>query len=201
MHARRTVWLIILLLALLPLGLAACAGGSGSSGFEPVSEDAAITQALTTQACVRSDALTVCPADVAGPPKAPGSIETGVDQSRPVSCTLETATNCNLIVPFMPEGFGPDAVFRVAVRNVDPNGKWRISAAPIPNGTPGAPDFDGAVGVDRPPDTQSTAGHVQLAILVFLHTPPTSFQPVDTLSETGAEFVYVTTQLTLQFNL
>ena len=51
-------WLVLLCLT----ALFACAGGSGSSGFDVV-ENAAIDQALDEQHCVDSGGLVICPAD------------------------------------------------------------------------------------------------------------------------------------------
>jgi len=51
-----------LLLWLLSATLAACAGGSGSSGFDIRSENSAIEQALAEQRCVQRESLSICPA-------------------------------------------------------------------------------------------------------------------------------------------
>jgi hypothetical protein len=63
MSVRRYVGFLTLLL--MTVALAACAGGSGSSGFDtfPRSEDAAIQQALAERRCVPRGKLTICPAD------------------------------------------------------------------------------------------------------------------------------------------
>ena len=65
MQVRRYNWLVALSLGML---LCACAGGSGSSGFDsfPSSENAAIDQALSEQACVAFRGLSICPADTTG---------------------------------------------------------------------------------------------------------------------------------------
>jgi hypothetical protein len=55
----RWVWLVALWCA---LAAAACAGGSGSSGFDPLlRENRAIEEALETMGCEMSDGLTICP--------------------------------------------------------------------------------------------------------------------------------------------
>jgi hypothetical protein len=65
MQVRRYNWLVALFLA---MGFCACAGGSGSSGFDnfPSSENAAIDQALSEQECVLFHGLSICPADTTG---------------------------------------------------------------------------------------------------------------------------------------
>ncbi len=73
MQARQYLSTFIVLLA---AALAACSGGSGSSGFDafPSTENAAITQALAEQRCVKHGTLTICPADETGaPPTIPGT--------------------------------------------------------------------------------------------------------------------------------
>jgi hypothetical protein len=73
MQVRRDLRLVFMLLALV---LHACAGGSGSSGFDVTSENAAIHQALTEpQHCVEHDGLTICPAGVS-PTGGPGTVPT-----------------------------------------------------------------------------------------------------------------------------
>jgi len=248
MHARR-----YLLLTLMVLGavLTACAGGSGSSGFDAFPESAAITQALDEQHCVERKGLMICPADETGrvapststptptatatpvttekpgrtatptstPPVTPtptpslptapppaGSptptgtphIDAGVDTTSPIPCAaLDTSSVCSLLVPFAPQGFGPDAVFRVAVRSLEPNARWMIGAEPIPVGTASAPNFDATVAVQTSVHTPSAGVAVQIAILVF-HPGAMIPAEVDELAESGADFAFVTTTLTVQ---
>jgi hypothetical protein len=65
MQVRRYVWLVALFLGMV---LSACAGGSGSSGFDnfPSSENAAIDLAVSEQECVAFHGLSICPADTTG---------------------------------------------------------------------------------------------------------------------------------------
>jgi len=70
MDMRRYLWLTCLLLI---FGLGACEGGSGSSGFDVRSEDAAIQQALVGQHCVQHESLTICPAAETGATPSPTS--------------------------------------------------------------------------------------------------------------------------------
>jgi hypothetical protein len=65
----RWVWFVALCCA---LAVAACAGGSGSSGFDPLlKENQAIDQALDTQGCEVSDGLTICASGAESPAPTP----------------------------------------------------------------------------------------------------------------------------------
>jgi len=196
MQRQRNRWLSVVGLALV---LHACAGGSGSSGFDVSSaETAAIREVLTTGRCVPvSDTeLTVCPADVASPQGAPGSVMAGVDPASAVPCVLSAADSCAFTFPFMADGFPPEAVYRVATRSIDPLGAWRVSAAPTANPAPGsAPDFDVPVLIERPSDAPTGSSSVQLAVLVYLAAPSSIPSTVNTLVESGADFAYVVTPI------
>lgn len=204
MHARRTVWLMAML-----LGVAACAGGgaggSGSSGFDSApNESAAITLALKEQRCVDSPMLIICPTNVppptnVHPPQQPGQVDVNVDQSRAVACVQPTAdAACTFTLPFSSAGFPDGTTFRVAVRNVEPPGPWVLSAPPQPTGAPGTPGFEVPVVVGAANGAPTVVPHVQLAVLVFAEPPPTLPASVDALGNTGADFAYVTAELTLQ---
>jgi len=195
MHARHTLWLIC-----TALWLTACAGGSGSSGFDitPQSEDAAIAQAVSEQHCVTHETLTICPADAATLPTGAAHVETGLNDQLPVACaTAADRSGCTFTLPFMPIGFPANATFRVATRLLEPAGSWVIGAVPGANGTPSAPDFEAPVDVQISSSTPS-AEPIQLAVLAFL-TPPASLPAtVDTLAATHADFAFVTPELQLQ---
>lgn len=89
MQVRRELRVILMLLV---LSLQACAGGSGSSGFDVASENAAIRQALSEQRCVVRDGLTICPA---GPTAEPGIPPTAT----PTSTASPTADLTPLATP------------------------------------------------------------------------------------------------------
>lgn len=203
MDARRTIWSMILLLVWLPLMLAACTGGSGSSGFDaaPQSENAAINEALAQQRCVAHESLQVCPVGPlpAGATQQPPShVNTGLDRAMSVTCTAGGDGICSFLLPFAPDGFPPTAAFRVAVRTVNPIGRWRITDTPLPTGTPSAPQFDVPVSVQATPSAPSPNEHVQVAILAFLQPPSSVPSEVEDLSDSGADFAFVTNELTLQ---
>jgi hypothetical protein len=164
--------------------LAACAGGSGSSGFDvsPSAEDGAIDQALAEQRCVQGDGVSICPADAsvpaqatppAGPSPSPSPavpvVDVGLERDVPLSCTTAVGGGCTMSVPFAPQGFPETATYRVAVRALEPKGAWVIGGVPVEHGLPGAPNFDGATGLDRvPADGPAQQVPVQVAILVYL---------------------------------
>jgi hypothetical protein len=199
MEARRYVWLLAIL-----LGAAACAGGSGSSGFDSApNESAAITLALQEQRCVDSPTLTVCPTNVAPPadvhrPHPPGEIDVSVNQSGAVACAQVTAdAACTFTLPFSSDGFPPGSTFRVAVRSVDPPSPWAFTAPPVPSGAPDTPGLEVPVAV-VPQAGPAANTRVQVAVLVFAEPPNALPATVQELGDTGADFAYVTHELTLQ---
>ena len=194
MHARRSICWLAMLAALCSLVLTSCGGGSGSSGFDALSENAAIDKALQDGECVTHAALTVCPADVHAPKGAAGTIQTGLDQSDTVRCAAIAGDGCDATLPFVPQGFPETAVFRVAVRTVDPLGKWRIGGLTVSNSAPTRPDFNVPLALPQAPLSE----HVQIAVLVFLHAPADGSSEVDNLADSGADFAYVTPEVTVQ---
>ena len=115
MDARRNFWLTSTILA-LALVLTACAGGSGSSGFD-ITENAAIDQALATAKCVDFQGLDICPADQ--PPA----------QSEPSRTPTRTATP-----PTAMPGETPTAATPTATRTRTPT--------PSPSSPPSAMAID-----------------------------------------------------------
>jgi hypothetical protein len=120
MQARRSFWLIPLLAGVL----AACAGGSGSSGFE--SENAAIRQALDRQHCVAHETLTICPADETG----------GTPAATPTATHLATPTAS---VQFTPPSASATPT---GAATASPTPQSQPTATPTPTLTPGPPGVD-----------------------------------------------------------
>ena len=116
MQVRRYVWVLWLFMGSL---LAACAGGSGSSGFDdfPNAENAAINQALSQQSCVDFHGLSICPADTAPLTVSP----------TPTSVPSTTPTN----VTVTPPGPSPTAL---QMRTASPTG---VPSTRTPTPTPG----------------------------------------------------------------
>jgi len=194
----------------LALLVAACAGGSGSSGFGAAQqlENEAIDDAVASRGCraVSDDGLTICAADGAdnGPGATPrptpgmegaGSVDTNLDGSGDITCALVPAAGrCIVRMMFAPLGFPSDADFRVAVRDRDPDGPWRLAAPPDANGTPNNPSFDVEVVIDGA-GVEASGTVIQMAVLVFLAPPGPLPEVVATLGATGADFAFVTTPL------
>jgi hypothetical protein len=200
MQMRRYLWLTVMLAA------AACDGGSGSSGFDIRSENAAITLALMQQQCVPHAGLLICPADETG--NVPGNvatptvpqtprIDTGVSKATVVPC-VQAAPDaaCTFTLPFAPEGFPAGAVYRVAVR-VDTSGPWTIGPE-LSSGASPAASFDAPVSVATSTLVPAGGTSVQLAVLVFLKPGGAVPTVVDALADTGADYAFVTTELMLQ---
>jgi hypothetical protein len=252
MDTRRYLWLTCLLLI---LGLGACEGGSGSSGFDIHSEDAVIQAALADQRCVQHESLTICPAAEAGATPsspatstptpgsvAPGStptpnnastpgqlptatasvtpsaattrtpsrtptatatptsgaqqVEIAIDLRAPVLCAPVQGGGCAFVLPFAVSGFPPGATFRVAVRTVNPNGRWVISDVLTPTG-PAPSTFEAPVDVSVPVSS-CCGGTAQAAVLVFYHPLVGVPAEVDELIETGADAAFVSEPFVVQ---
>jgi hypothetical protein len=271
---------LLLWCVLLIFGLTACEGGSGSSGFDIRSENAAIEAALTEQRCVQHESLAICPAAEMGvtpsptpPPTAvstptttfaappsstptiaitpggfptataspassaaapptpsrtpaaaasptstvvrtatvPGSatptatatptsgvqqVEIDIDPRAPVLCASVPGGGCAFMLPFAASGFPPDTTFRVAVRTVNPNGRWMISGALTPD-SPETSTFDAPVDIGAPVNVCCGAG-VQAAVLAFDQLPAGVPASVDELADTGAYAAFVTEPFTVQ---
>ena len=243
MQVRRYLWVSWLFLGAV---LAACSGGSGSSGFDafPQSENSAIQQALGERRCVAFEALSICPADTAPPvlptatptpgvtgtptmpspartatpegtrsptPTAPPRtatatpaaartprVDTGINDGSILCALVDVSNRCVVVVPFAPDGFPSGTVFRVAVRTVDPPSPWTIGADLTPTGSPSAPAFDGSVSVDKGTDLPAGEVRVQVAVLAFVQPQASSPATVESLADSGADYAFVTSELTLQ---
>lgn len=188
---------------LLAVTVAACAGGSGSSGFDisPDLENALISQSLQQQECVQeAGALTICP--VAGgtatvPPDGPFPPEGiafdipfgGTDRLTCIAVADEGP--CAATVSFTSLGFPDDAAFRVALRSVQPPGEWVIGGPPAVEQGPAGPRLSASV--EFPTDSART----QLAVLVFLELHPPSGGMIATLTASGADVAFVTPALSV----
>ncbi len=193
---------LLLLLAASAAAFMACAGGSGSSGFDisAASEGAAIQRALDERRCLDRKGLTICPANegVVAAPGTPTSptpvqtpeIDTTLDHTTSLGCALQPADNqCDLSVQFTPHGFPEGAEFLIAVRSNEANAPWVISpqqARELGNGALAAPLNIPVQGLE-----------IQVAILVFESLPASLPTQVTELVETGADFAYVTHVLML----
>ena len=210
-------WLIA---ALCAVGLAGC-GGSGSSGFDGVAaENTAIDQALDTNGCVTERGLTICASGevtptqptpepsptatvnsnaTATPTGTPGpcvahavpspsptatrpASQPGVDvqpDATDIANCLATADSqaCTLRVGFVPVAAPVDAAYRAAVRQRQPDSSWRI-----------LPVTGNEVEIVIAPDVAV----VQTAILLYEREPGPVPAEVEVLSDSGADFAFVT---------
>jgi len=203
MQARQTVGKWIVLLAWLPLALAACAGGSGSSGFDaaPQSENVAIAEVLEQQHCVTHETLQICP--VGTPPTDTTyrpHVGTGLDGATAVACAPSAGNGaCGFVLPFMADGFSAATTFRVAVRTVNPDGPWRLTDTLPPSGASNAPEFDVPVSVEGSSSAPPPSEQVQVAVLAFLQPPTSVPVQVEDLGDSGADFAFVTNELAVEF--
>lgn len=182
------------------LTLTACAGGSGSSGFDisSASELAAIDRALEQQQCVERKELVICPAKEGsplvprtptqvpspGPANVPG-IDTQLDHTISLSCGFVPESNsCSLSVPFTPNGFDASARFYVAVRPNREDALWTIHS------TRASSDANG--NFNTPLQVPAEGMEIQIAILVFTTEPGLIPDQVAELADSQANYAYVT---------
>jgi hypothetical protein len=217
MRAQRRLWFGTFLLAAVTAG---CAGGRGSSGFDISAENSAIARALTTRECVEVPGLTICPADqtvptptptataastpptpTATPPTPPGptptstpnpfpGIDTGLENVTAVACTLPQPGNaCEYNFTFTPHGFAPGTIFRTATRSSALGSLWQLGPDPAASG-PGSPTLATVLALPQ--------GAVQFAVLAFAAAPTVLPEQFAQLSQTGADFAFVTAVLSVQ---
>lgn len=185
--------------------LSACAGGSGSSGFDvsPAAENEAINQVLAAKQCLPGEGLTICPANetavdvpVPGATPAPQGVDVGttVDTGDFMSCGLSPEEVCRLPVAVSVSGLTSGAAYQVAARGFDPLSDWIIaSPATIINADIGA-TFTATI------EVPGASLSLQVAVLVFVDGTGTSLGEIRTLAETDAGFVFVTVPIPLPQN-
>ncbi|MGD9764389.1 MAG: hypothetical protein AB7V27_11790 [Candidatus Binatia bacterium] len=185
-----------LTLALL-FGAIACAGGSGSSGFDARLENRTIAMVLEEGSCAELDGLMICPADAEAlgtpAPGMPRAIETNLDAVNQTPCaTAQPAPAQPLVLCFAPSGFPSTAEFRVAVREVHPNRRWRVLPAPRERGDAENRAFELDVPV---PSADAASAGLQIAVLAFSAGAPDLPETVETLGATGADLAFVSMEL------
>jgi hypothetical protein len=174
--------------------VAACGGGSGSSGLTPRSERAAIDVALETRACVAdSTLLSFCPTDednVAGEGR---GIFTPFVDTNDIRCFVvdEELTICVFDYFFDPEGFAEGTVFVSATRTFGSDDPWLLSEPAVFLGEDEFEDPLATSDAIFPFDDPADAEPLQLAIVVFNEDPGALPQESATLSELGANLVFV----------
>lgn len=133
MQMRRYLWLMLLLSGSV---LTACEGGSGSSGFDVRSENAAIQTALAEQRCVQHELLTICPAEEThtppegSPTPSPMQAVTPTPTSAPPAPTATQPGST-----FTPVTFPTATATSAATRSAVPTSTATASPTMIPAGT------------------------------------------------------------------
>jgi hypothetical protein len=197
MQLRTTTCVWLLAAALM---LAACTGGSGSSGFDisPSAENAAITAALQDEQCVAGGSLTICPADATEPLRPPGAeptaesvgVDTGLAFQDALRCTSVAVNGaCSLEVFLSVTGFPPAAAAQLAWRGTEPGAAWRLSADAMRLSALG-PSIEFVLDA-------ATDAEVEVAVLIFLDGAVAAPGTVRTLAEAGADFAFVTPKVPL----
>ena len=203
-------WLPVALCCLVLVG---CAGGSGSSGFDiAAAENRAIATALADATCVVERGLTICasgsgeasgtptatppttapgatatvtpPGQVASPtptatagPSQP-EVDVALDPADVAACaSADSANPCSVRLVFVPMAVPAGSAYRAAVRQRDPDGPWRIMTVTA-----------NEVVIDVEPDVMT----LQSAILVYPSDPGPVPVEVAVLSDSGADFAFVT---------
>lgn len=213
------LWRFLSRLALtfaLPFCIAACAGGSGSSGFD-ITEDASIARALDAQQCVEFESLVICPA--ATEPLAPTEPPLPAPTPSPAGGPTVTLTwdrggtpdcshggpdaLCDIGVLFSAAGLPADAEFRVAAREIDPSTQepsrpWWIGrpAELLPTDSAQS-EFAASVPAVTTSEATSRGVVVQFAVLAFLNRPVLVPDHTEHLVTTGANYAFVTRGVSL----
>jgi hypothetical protein len=186
---RTSTWVLLLLLC------AGC-GGSGSSGFDVTSEDAAIARALEGNRCVASGDLTIC-ANGASPtvpsPTGQPRIEIGIAPDGVVDCVRASdEATCSAAVPIATHQVAPGAEIRVATRGPGAASDWLVGSALEP-----LPQLSAAVTIDLGAGAAGTPlAPLQIAVLVFAGPTPDVPARVPALASTAADFAFVSAPLT-----
>jgi hypothetical protein len=133
MQTRRYLWMMLLLLGSV---LAACEGGSGSSGFDAHSENAAIQTALAEQRCVQHESLTICPAGETHTPPEGSPTPSPMQALTPTPTSAPPApTATQPGSPFTPVTFPTATATSAATRSAVPTSTPTASPTMIPAGT------------------------------------------------------------------
>ena len=130
-------------------------------------------------------------------PEGPPGVSTDLNPLTPISCTTPDA-GCGFTVSLLPHGFPSGTVYVIATRTLEPLGRWTIGesfSAPEVSASP----IEAPVVLKGSAPAAGNGVAVQLAVLVFLnpHATPALGGQIDHLADTGADFAFVTAQLTV----
>lgn len=193
---RLSVPMRLLCAFLVALLFCACAGGSGSSGFDasPSAENEVINQVLTTRQCEPGEELTICPANeealhVPGTDQMPippeFQVSTGLNPAEIARCAETDERTCRLAVQIAIIGLPTGAGYQLAARGLEPSSTWTVSGPAVTLDELGATELTAVV------DVPAASTLVQLAVLVFDSGVGTTVGEILTLAETGASFAFV----------
>ena len=179
---RHRRWRLLLLVALCcGWALSACAGGSGSSGFDLAkAENNAIDRALESQGCEVNDGLTICASGAAIPPPSDTpTLPLPSVTATPTALATATATVSFPAVTETPSPTGSPAPFRspTPTTTLPPpsatptaTGTTRRTNSPTPTAIPAQPSVDINIGAtDTIPCQQ--AGPLQPCVFVLTFQP------------------------------
>ncbi len=181
-RARRAFWPGAALTLLGLLVLSGC-GGSGSSGFDAVSEASAVTRAVEGGGCVEFDGTTYCGSNAARSVDG-NRVRVRIDTATvPRGCTPRPSAGCPPSVPVAPEGFPEGTVFRAAIAPTA-DGPWTL--VPIEPGTPPETDPQVIRLEETPPESSL------VAVLAYIEGLPDDV-PTEApqLADFRADAVYV----------
>ncbi|MDX2167505.1 MAG: hypothetical protein SF182_10595 [Deltaproteobacteria bacterium] len=208
-------------LSRLGIGLAlltsAC-DGRGSSGFD-ISEALLIQRVISTQQCLSREALLFCPADRADQTTTPTPadttptppmqsptptataipaqrVDTGLANGTSITCTrARPGDPCRLTFTFQALGFGGQA-FRVAAQLRPPGTAWEVAPPPRRDFVSDPPRYESTLNLPVPVDARQQ--QVRFAVLVFASPQTPVPDRLMVLSESAAEFAFVTPDLALE---
>jgi hypothetical protein len=194
-HLLRVMQLVCVIV--FGLLLWSCAGGSGSSGFDisPSAENESINQALTTRQCLPDEALTICPAnetalDVPVPGQTPPAegvdVGTMIDSTDFGHCVAGVEPTCRIAVMISVVGLTPGAAYQIAARGFDPLSSWNIADVAVIVTDEERTTFPATI------EVPAASLSIQVAVLVFVDGSGTTLGEILTLTETGADFAFVT---------
>ncbi len=175
-------------------GLTICASGaeappaspSPTAPALPSATPSAITNATgtPTPSTTPGGAFTATPTRTATQPPSQPGVDVILDPSDINGCVGSAdSQSCTIGVLFIPVSAPVDAVYRGAFRQRDPDGQWRI-----------VPVTGNRFEVDVPPDVSV----VQTAVLLYERDPGPVPTQVPVLSDSGADFAFVTAPFTVR---
>jgi hypothetical protein len=167
-------------------------------GEVPTATASPAATAATTPTLSRTPTISrsATPTASATPTNGVQQVDIDIDVRAPVVCAPTQDGGCTFGLPFAVSGFSPATSFLVAVRTVNPNGRWMVSDVLTPS-EPATAVFTAPIDISAP--VSSCCGTtVQVAVLVFFNPPADVPATVAELVDTGADNAFVTQPFTVQ---